>query len=500
VTFAKLGEPMAPSKKRTSLPRPKRIAVKTLTASREGGASKKRTAKRRSPAGKIAASATTVKMSTLASPQGLLDPAIENLAKIDHIVVLMLENRSFDHLMGYLKLENFDVDGLTIDMANSFQGTSYPVHLMSDTAFAGKDPCHSGECVVRQLQGNNGGFVADYAKVNPQNPSIVMGYYNGSLLPVYDHLAKRYCICDRWFSSVDGSTWPNRLYSVTGRSNGSKDNKTIPLYSLPSFVRHLDRLSVSWNWYSHDIATLRLVDPNYRIGRFDRFRYFEHTSKASFLKDAAEGGLPAVSWIDPDFSDFGFTGNDDHPPADLKEGQELVLKAVHAVTSGPQWQKTVLIILYDEHGGLFDHVTPRNAEDNSPKFRRYGVRVPAFIVSPWVEPGLPSHMPFDHTSLIKTILMRFCRDAQGRIPDMGKRVMAANHLGSVLPRIVPQEPVDFAPVVNTVASWQSDAFKSRLREFTLQAGATPQPASELQSGLARARKKLEQMGLPAGQL
>jgi phospholipase C len=207
-----------------------------------------------------------------------------------------------------------------------------------------------------------------------------------------------------------------------------------------------------------------------------------------------------VSWIDPDFSDFGYSGNDDHPPSDLKEGQELALKLVHAVTSSPAWQHTLLCIVYDEHGGLFDHVAPPTADDNSPKFRRYGVRIPAFIASPWVEPGVPSHTLFDHTSLIKTILLRFCRDAQGRIPDMGKRVLSANHLGGVLTRAVPQEPPDFKPIVETVASWQTEVFKNRLNEFSLQAGPAPRPPSELQTGLSRARKKLEQMGLPAGQL
>src|SRR5262249_31309500 len=218
-----------------------------------------------------------VKMESLAIPQGLSDPTLENLAKVDHIIVLMMENRSFDHLMGYLKLENIlDVDGLTPDMSNNLGSQVYPVHRLTNTAFAGKDPCHTGVCVSRQLDNNNGGFVADYAKVFPENPGIVMGYYNGSSLPVYDHLARTYCLCDHWFSAVDGSTWPNRLYALTGRSNGSKDNKSIPIYSLPSFVRHLDMKSVSWNWYSHDISTLRLVDPNYRLGHFQRFRFFEH--------------------------------------------------------------------------------------------------------------------------------------------------------------------------------------------------------------------------------
>ena len=435
------------------------------------------------------------------APLADVDPTLNNLNKIEHIVVLMMENRSFDHFLGYLKLEQgVNVDGLQAGISNSFNGKSYPVHRLTDTAFANnEDPCHSGQCVAEQLSNANSGFVANFAHTYPKdpNPGLVIGYYNDTSLPVYDFLAKQFCICDRWFSSVDGSTWPNRLYSLTGRAAGSKDNKKVPLYSIPSFVRQLDSRKVSWNWYAFDVSTLRLVDPQYRLGKLVRFRWVDHATKPSFLRDAAAGDLASVSWIDPNFSDFGFTGNDDHPPSDIKKGQELALKIVHAVLTSPLWNKTMFVIVYDEHGGLFDHVVPGAAADDNPAFRQYGVRVPAIVVSPWVAQASVSSVIFDHTSLIKTILLRFCRDTTGAIPDMGKRVTAANHLGSLLNQSAPLPPVDLTPVITTAANWKAMEFNAGFAE-TAELRASPGTPNELQAGLANARKKLIAQGHPAG--
>jgi phospholipase C len=443
---------------------------------------------------KVAAKAATIALE-------LADPTLANLSKIDHIVVLMMENRSFDHLLGYLKLElGKTVDGLISGMSNTFQGKTFAVHRLTNTAFPdGEDPCHSGACGAEQLSNSNGGFVANFAHTYPHapDPGLVMGYYNDAAIPVYDLLAKRFCICDRWFCSVDGSTWPNRLYSLAGRAAGSKDNKSVPLYNLPTFVRHLENQKVSWNWYAFDVSTLRLVDPQFRLGMFDHFRWVKHPTQPSFLRDAAAGKLASVSWIDPNFSDFGFTGNDDHPPSDLKHGQELVLEVFHAITTSPLWNKTLLLIVYDEHGGLFDHVTPKIAEDDSPKFRSYGLRVPAFVVSPWVTPGSVSSMTFDHTSIIKTILLRFCRDPAGAIPDMGRRVTAANHLGSTIAATAPTPAVDLDHLIALVTSWKTMEFH---KTFTASAELRAQPGkpNELQAGLAKARKKLIQKGHPEG--
>ena len=370
---------------------------------------------------------------------------LANLNKIEHIVVLMMENRSFDHLLGYLTLEGgrTDVDGLTPDMSNiSTNGTVCRVHHLENTVFE-LDPCHEGRCVDEQISNNNGGFVLNFERMcRPADPSGVMGYYNAVDLPVYDHLAREFTICDRWFSSTPGETWPNRLYALSGRTDDSRDNRSLPLYNEPSFIRHLDAGDISWRWYSQDYPTLRLADRSYRAGHINHFFSFRRvfTFENDFFSHAATGKLAAVSWIDPNFASIGSLGkaNDDHAPADLRAGQTLVNGIYQALLNSPAWEKVLLIIVYDEHGGFYDHVSPPIAADDSPSFRRYGCRVPAFIVSPWVKRGGVSHTLFDHTSIIKTALLRFCRQADGTIPDMGARVAAANHLGGLLTELSPR--------------------------------------------------------------
>src|SRR3984893_16781163 len=146
------------------------------------------------------------------------------LADVDHIIVLMMENRSFDHMLGYLALEGGipGVDGLRPDMHNDYQGRTYPVHPLTDTTFPGEaNPRHDGSSVLEQLADSNGGFARSFAeKTGAPDPGLVMGYYTGQQLPVYDHLARNFTICQRWFSSVPGATWPNRLYSVAGAAAG----------------------------------------------------------------------------------------------------------------------------------------------------------------------------------------------------------------------------------------------------------------------------------------
>jgi phospholipase C len=165
------------------------------------------------------------------------DSTAARLAQIEHIVVVMLENRSFDHMLGYLSLPTEeggkgrdDVDGLKGPQVNvnMLDGTPHPIHHLNYTKFKDEteDPDHSGASVDQQLANDNGGFVENFARISgqraaaaheqPPDPGLVMGYYTAAELPVYDHLAAEYCVVDRWFSSVPGATWPNRLYSVAG--------------------------------------------------------------------------------------------------------------------------------------------------------------------------------------------------------------------------------------------------------------------------------------------
>jgi phospholipase C len=468
------------------------------------------------------------------------DEAAARLRQIDHIVVVMLENRSFDHMLGYLSLPaelggrgRTDVDGLRGPDTNfnPHGGQRYPIHHLAQTQFDGEveDPDHSGPAVDEQLSNGGQGFVDNFAEYSTAmaqklgkpvpDPGLVMGYYDADDLPVYDHLAAEYCVVDRWFSSVPGSTWPNRLYALAGQAAGSRSDIPVPIYALPAFVRYLDQAGIGWRWYSFDPGTLRAADPEYRLSHHDQFAYVDQrklsireevigklTEKGSFLDDVAAGELPSVSWIDPHFKDLRVLGpdsNDDHPPSDVIAGQDLVLTIYHALSSAPTWPRTLLILVYDEHGGLYDHVSPPPATDDHPDFRRLGVRVPALLVSPLVAAGSTStallgpDFHFDHTSIMKTIFTRFCQ-VDGQIPAMSARAAAANHLGHLLLDGAPRSGVaDHSAVVQTVSDWRNTWTRARFTD-PVAAAAPPRELTDFQNGFYEMARVLRRAGLPGG--
>jgi phospholipase C len=333
---------------------------------------------------------------------------------------------------------------------------------------------------------------------------------------------------------VPGATWPNRLYALAGRADGSRDDKTPPpIYGMHSFVRHLDAADVSWRWYSYAFGTLRCADHEYLLEHRNRFAYVERTKlpldveladelmldpdSASFLEDAARGRLASVSWIDPLFKDFNLAhavSNDDHPPSDVGAGQELVLLVYNALASGPLWDKTLLIVVYDEHGGFYDHVAPPAAQDDDERnFGSYGVRVPALVVSPWVARGSVGHEVYDHTSIIKTVLTRFAPDelrhrsrAQaiehwlkpGHPYYMGKRVATARHLGELLTESSPRQ----APARDHLTEWlarrRSDR-AAKLVQAPVSFNAEETIFTDLQVHMLAAEQHLRDSGLPHGQ-
>jgi phospholipase C len=471
---------------------------------------------------------------------------INGLRRIEHIVVLMLENRSFDHLLGYLSLEGGrdDVDGLKAGMANDHAGRQYPIHHLPATYFPDErwDPDHSAAATDRQINdGAMDGFPASYAEtlaargVEDGDPGLVMGYYNASDLPVFDHFAREFCVCDRWHSSVAGATWPNRLYAIAGSGARSRDDRKVPIYHEQSFVRYLDAGDVSWRWYSHDVATLRLADVKYRVGHREHFAYVQklklvfktrgrgllylNEDAASFLEDAVYGRLPAVSWIDPNFKDFNLIGsppNDDHPPSDLIHGQELALLVYNALATSPKWDTTLLLVFYDEHGGMFDHVAPPEhpPDDDPATFARYGVRVPAFVISPWVKPRSVCHTLFDHATIPKTILQRFCPPAldarleshglaqrrdRGHPRGVGKRIAAAPDLDEVLTLSEPRPAPDRSALVDWFAAEQGARARRLLEDPAgVLRKATDHSLTDLQSGLLAAHKQLHDRGHPVG--
>jgi len=403
------------------------------------------------------------------------DAALKNLmTKVDHIVVLMMENRSFDHMLGFLTIDEgrTDVEGLTKGLVNKVGAASHAVHPARSTQLVkAQDPSHGSQSVAAQIAGGKmSGFVQNYIDTRPHppfkgdSPDVVMAYHTAKQLPTYAYLAEHFCVCDHWFCSVPGETMPNRCYAVAGTSGGHIDALRPPQpYNLKSFCRHLDDAKVSWRWYSHDyVPMLWMIDPQYGATGETVPAYFatkDVFGHRSFLERAAAGDLPAVSWIDPNFIDltFGPAGsNDDHPPSDLHAGQKLVLELFDAIVQSPVWGKTLLLITYDEHGGFYDHVPPPACKDDTPALRKLGPRVPAIVVSPWVGERQVAKTVFDHTSIIKTILARFCRKADGTVPDMGARVRAAAHLGGLLTQKTarPATPrADYQALIDQSQAW-----------------------------------------------
>jgi len=412
-------------------------------------------------------------------PKALDDESRRALAKIDHVVVLMQENRSFDHLLGYLSHPDH---GLPI--LESTPGRDVPEGLRggeSNPRIPGRpviiqpygtgsvniglnsfihatgvpfSPHHEHEHVVEQINdGAMDGFVNDFVSRFPSaDPQFAMSFYTGAHLPVFDALGGRFAICDRWFCSHPGPTQPNRFCTLSGHTP-VLDNFPIsdPIYGylrMPTMFELLTEAGVDWGYYEGDIGFLRMYD-RYRLdGKHLR-------PLAQFFKDAALGQLPRVAFVDPNFADVppAATANDDHAPADVSFGQALIGMIHDAVVTSPRWVTSdgtagaMLVITYDEHGGFFDHVpppgTPRSEQPEPvplvhPRSKSfYGPRVPAFAISPFVRPGRVDHTIYDHTSIMATILHRFV----GEIPrQLGPRVAVANHLGGLLELDEPRRP------------------------------------------------------------
>jgi phospholipase C len=350
-----------------------------------------------------------------------------SLDHIDHIVVLMMENRSFDHMLGYLKLKHgSEVDGLTGRETNpGDDGCPEKVRPLT-SARSPTGAGNSSRDVAEQLEDSNQGFVRNYLRqaAHADPPGLVMGYYDESQVWAYDYLARTFVVCDRWFASVPGPTIPNRLFALTGSSDGEMDNpKGTRIYEgLRTVFDCLDQAlgnrarETRWGYYFHDLPMAVLLKQHldelspgsgrrirqWLFGGAPRIRKID-----AFFEGARKGRLPAVSWIDPDFADIG-RSNDDHPPkSDVHAGQSLVACVYNALLTGGSdlWTRTLLIVLHDEHGGFFDHVPPPPSGDPSP-FDRLGGRIPAIVVSAWTPPGVDS-VRRDHASMLRTILDRF---------------------------------------------------------------------------------------------
>lgn len=343
----------------------------------------------------------------------------ELLAEIDTIVVVMMENRSFDHYFGSATfLEGLAVEGLTGRETNPrLDGTPVQVFQMDNLQPA--DPPHGWD--DNHLQWNLGacdGFVRVHELVHPGSYDEVMGYHIRDQLPVLYALADNYTNCDQWYCSVMGSTWPNRFYLHAATSNGQQGNS--PEASITTLWEVLADAGVSHANYYSDVAWIWGGILNPLTSYTD--------SLDEFFAAAQAGTLPQYVVIDPNFGLLpgGEGGNDDHPSHDITLGQIFLGSVYQALANSPQWDRCLLIITYDEHGGFYDHVSPGTMPDERPEFEQLGFRVPSLVIGPHVRRGCINSNVLDHVSVVSTATRRW------GLPALNDRVTQTADVSSAI--------------------------------------------------------------------
>ncbi len=317
---------------------------------------------------------------------------------LDTIVIVQLENRSFDHYFGARKLVEgkADVDGLSADVANlALDGTRVPVFAAGPHWIVDPDPPHSAAASNAQFaDGLNAGFVTQYegriaAAQRAALRGQVMGYMTRDELPQFYALADAFTLCDRWHCGLLGPTWPNRFFSHAASSGGATSN-LLPLAEPTIYTKAL-AAGLSYGVYHQSpiYFALTMLDPvagSYR-----------EKDVADFFPDAAAGTLPNLTVVEPD---YGL--NDDHPPHDGRLGQAFVASIYEALRQSPQWERSLMLVFYDEHGGFYDHVPPPPSVGETrvgQGFDRLGFRVPGLVISPLVRRGQVFHELLEHSSV-----------------------------------------------------------------------------------------------------
>jgi phospholipase C len=381
---------------------------------------------------------------------------------VDTIVVVMLENRSFDHMLGYLRLPNIpklggrdEVDGLrSLDdpqYANaSGSGEAVRPFLVDDDAPLPGDLPHERAFVAQQVAFAPGdgfamnGFVRAYeaftgARVVRDPPP--MRVMTPPFLPVTSFFAEEFTVCDQWHAPLPTSTQPNRLMAVSGYTVVDTTHRGL-LPDQDTVFDWCERHGVRWRVYSAGLSFFTLMPKMWpHLVNPRRFRTLSSLSRdVQFEEDAT---FPQVIFVEPDYDDspvhLGGHASDDHPPLPLAFG-ELFLKTVYdAVTSSARrWGRTVMVVTYDEHGGFFDHVAPLAVPFAPPPdahfteaFSSTGVRVPAFVLSPYTQRRSVASLALDHTSILQMIADRFDPSGAGYSASVEARRTAASPIGSV---------------------------------------------------------------------
>jgi phospholipase C len=446
------------------------------------------------------------------------------LAAIEHVVVLMLENRSFDHMLGYLYPGNVSpsgqpFDGLTGNESNPGSNgqpvTVFKIEPTTPNAYymPGADPGEGYMATNSELYGNDNGpassgqaatgqgFIADYAytlgwqskETTGSWPIVagtvegdIMGCFTPEALPVLSALAKGYAVCDQWFSSVPTETLPNRAFACAATSQGHMDDKTHT-FSSPTIFGLLQAANLGWAIYGYNAEPLTKHTFT-QISAADASHFGLFTD---FQKAAAAGTLPAYTFLEPSWSS---TGNSQHPNYDVALGEQLIHDVYEALRGGPGWPGTLLVITYDEHGGCYDHVPPpwgavppdHDTGEFSFGFDRFGVRVPTVLVCPLIAPGTVYRVPaggtpLDHTSVLKTVEQRWnlaaltARDAAA--PGFGDVfTLSTARTDDVLAGVTVPVSSGPGPAAGTTSHLESIRAELISRQFPAGVSGNPRPA------------------------
>jgi phospholipase C len=343
----------------------------------------------------VAAGAAVTQASASARPGQRTGPLpTPATSGIDHIVVVMMENRSFDHYLGWLPGANGRQSGLWYP---DNHGKLHSTHHLTERQGCGfNDPDHSYE--GGRIQLNNGrcdGFRRG------ANDDFALGYYTPEDLPFFRQFVSQATVFDHWFCSILAMTYPNRYYTHAGRTE-RVDNSMV-FSNMPTIWDRLQAAGVPATYFFSDLPFLGLWGERYlQISR----------PIDTFFAQAASGTLPQFSYLDPSFlgEDQGGS-NDDHPHADILRGQAFLSLVANTLANSPLWPRTALVVTYDEWGGFFDHVRPPRLPDDAPTREfdhgQAGFRVPAFVFSPYARRGDIAHDVYDHTSILKFVEWRF---------------------------------------------------------------------------------------------
>jgi phospholipase C len=437
---------------------------------------------------------------------------------IEHVIVLMLENHTFDKMLGFLK-KGEGLTGKEFNLVDPANPNSQRV-FVSDKAesVTSPDPMHTLRDTNIELFGPNGtvqtkdlnnGFLFDYirrAGGDLETGKKIMQSYSPDSLPVLSALAGEFCLCDRWFASVPGPTFPNRFYAHAATSDGQAFNNKNHDYAMRTIYNSLQDQNHTWSIYFHDITVaLMLSQIKDEKTNFKRF--------AAFFQDSKSGNLPNYSFLVPRFSDLQQRkANDQHPPHDVSFGEMLIADVYEAIRGNEAlWKKSLFIVLYDEHGGSYDHVhtppfaplqkykvrNPDGKNSASPpfKFDRLGLRVPAILVSPFVKKNSLDSTIYEHASIPATIKKLF------NLPNfLTERDKHANTFESALSLKKPRDDTPKKlkrPGPASEAELQSTLARTEITEEEVKAGVargemSMRPLTDLQQDLIGVANRLDE--------